>query len=62
MDIGDKDQDSFYCGAASNTKWRAQIGMCLRFFAFLENESVYIVNRYCDLLITTYNVLKVCHC
>lgn len=31
-DIGDKDQDSFYCAAASNTKWQAQIGMCLCLF------------------------------
>lgn len=27
-----------------------------------ENESMYVVNVHCDLLITTYNVLKVCHC
>lgn len=32
MDIGDKDQDSFYCAEASNTKWQAQIGMCLCLF------------------------------
>lgn len=34
MDIGDKDQDSFYCEAASNTKWQAKIGMCLHLFPF----------------------------
>lgn len=60
-DIGDKDQDSFYCAAASNTKWQAQIGMFASLH-FSENESMYTVNVHCDLLITTYNALKVCHC
>lgn len=57
MDIRDKDQDGFYCAAVSNTKWRAQIGMCLPLFP---NESMKAVAVRCDLLITTYNVLKVC--
>lgn len=61
-DIGDKDQDSFYCAATSNTKWQAQIGMCFASLPLEENESMHIVNLHCDLLITTYNVLKVCHC
>lgn len=57
----DKDQDSFYCAAASNTKWRAQIGMFASPYSS-ENESKYTVNVHCDPLITTYNALKVCHC
>lgn len=60
-DIGDKDQDSPFCPTTSNPKWQTQIGV----FASLvlwENESTHIVYLVCDLLIKTYNVLKVCHC
>lgn len=38
-DIGDKDQDSFYCAAASNTKWQTQIVVCLRLFCSLQMKA-----------------------
>lgn len=60
--IGDKDQDSFYCAAASNTKWQAQIGMCLRLFPSRKMKACALSIFSATLLITTYNVLKVCHC
>lgn len=38
-DIGDKDQDSFYCASASNTKWQTQIVLCLRLFCSLQMKA-----------------------